>query len=340
MHDGPALRLLTVMRDLAHAPTLDFAAPPEWLAGGFWAELLSFRLDNAPAWLSGDLVARVMPDPATARKETAIQAEVAGQGFPTPAVHLAGGPETGLGRAFMVMDLAQGALLLAGLDGMKAIRRLPHLFASIPKALATPMAELHRLDPAPVRARLEDAGSAAPTISGLLDSLLTAADLYGRRDLVGAAEWLAANPPSPSTPVICHGDLHPFNVLVDGTGNLTVLDWSAGVLAPREYDAAFTSLLLAEPPLAVPRAGRRVVRAGGRLLARRFLREYRERGGAVDAGSLRWHQSVVCLRALVEVAGWASAGEVETKSGHPWLVCGPAFASRLSKLTGVMVRPC
>ena len=29
---------------------------------------------------------------------------------------------------------------------------------------------------------------------------------------------------------ICHGDLHPFNVLVDDRGQTTVLDWSAEVV--------------------------------------------------------------------------------------------------------------
>ena len=35
---------------------------------------------------------------------------------------------------------------------------------------------------------------------------------------------------------------------------------------------------------------------------------------------------------------WASVGELDAKAGHPWLVCGPAFASRVGKLTGVPVR--
>jgi hypothetical protein len=32
------------------------------------------------------------------------------------------------------------------------------------------------------------------------------------------------------------------------------------------------------------------------------------------------------------------AGELDAKAGHPWLVCGPAFASRAGKLTAVRVR--
>ncbi len=328
------------MRTLITTPTLDYTAPPETLAGGFWAELLAFRLVGAPDRLSGDLVARVMPDPVVARKETIIQAEVADQGFPTPTVRLSGGPDDGLGRAFMVMDRVDGRLLLADLDGLDAIKRLPRLFAHIPEVLATAMADLHRLDPAPLRTRLGVESEASLTVPALLALLRAAADLYGRHDLVGAAGWLAANPPSPSPEVICHGDLHPFNLLVDEAGKVTVLDWSAGLLASRAYDVAFTSLVLAEPPIGVPRAARPLVRGGGRLLSRRFLHQYRDRSGVtIDDRSLRWHQSVVCLRALVEVAGWAGAGELDSKAGHPWLVCGPAFASRLSKLTGVSVRP-
>jgi aminoglycoside phosphotransferase (APT) family kinase protein len=340
MVDQLTAGLLAVLRARTGIPTLEYAAPPERLAGGFWAELIAFRLTGAPDGLTGDLVARVMPDPTLARKETVIQAEVANQEFPTPTVHLSGGEGDGLGRPFMVMDRVGGAPLLAGLDGVGALPRLPRLLGRISETLAGVMAHLHRLDPAPVRARLEEGGDAIASVAALLEKLRDTAELLARGDLVRAAGWLAANPPPPAQEVICHGDLHPFNLLVDPAGRITVLDWSAGLVAPRAYDVAFTSLVLAEPPLAVPRPARVLVRTGGRLLARRFRRRYRHHSGAaIDVASLRWHQGVVCLRVLVEVAGWVRAGELGAKAGHPWLVCGPAFASRLSALTGVPVRP-
>src|SRR5688500_20244756 len=95
-----------------------------------------------------------MPDPATAAKETAIQAAVAAQGYPTPAVHLAGGPDDGLGRAFMVMDLADGDPLLGGLGGAGAIAAPPRLARHLPSVLAPATAGPHRLHPAPLRAPL------------------------------------------------------------------------------------------------------------------------------------------------------------------------------------------
>ncbi|HLQ53664.1 MAG TPA: hypothetical protein VK162_05245 [Streptosporangiaceae bacterium] len=118
-----------------------------------------------------------------------------------------------------------------------------------------------------------------------------------------------------------------------------MLDWSAALLGQRAYDVAFTALTLAEPPILVPAPLRPIVRATGRLLARRFARRYRRHSGVtIQQRSLRWHQAIVCLRALVEVAGW-DTHELATRASHPWLLSGPSFASRVSELTGMTVRP-
>jgi aminoglycoside phosphotransferase (APT) family kinase protein len=332
--------LLGVLRAATATPSLAFASAPTRLSGGFWAELVSFRLAGAPPGWDHQLVARVMPDAATAAKETVVQAEVAAHGFPTPRVRLSGDPDAGLGRAFMVMDLATGEPLLAGLSGMAAIVRLPALARTLPSTLADAMARLHALDAEPVRRRLEATGSPAPDLIALVATLADSAARANRSDLAAAAHWLSDHRPADAPEVVCHGDLHPFNVLLDAATGATVLDWSASLLGPAAYDVAFTSLLLAEPPLALPGAARPPVRAAGRFLARRFVRHYERVSGApVDPTSLRWHQSVVCLRSLVEVATWSAAGELDGRRGHPWLVSGQFFARRLSSITGVAVSP-
>ena len=173
---------------------------------------------------------------------------------------------------------------------------------------------------------------------GLLSVLARFAAESGRANLVRAARWLTDHPPAPGPDVICHGDLHPFNLLADGD-RVTVLDWSTALLAPRAYDVAFTSLLLSEPPLRVPDWERPLVRIFGRVLARRFIRGYqRQTAASFESGEVRWHQAVVCLRALIEVASWVHEGVDGTRAGHPWLVSGPAFARRLTTLTGAPVR--
>ena len=156
--------------------------------------------------------------------------------------------------------------------------------------------------------------------------------------LVGAGRWLADRPPGPAPDVICHGDLHPFNLLADGD-RVTVLDWSTALLAPAAYDVGYTELLLSEPPMRVPGWQRPLVRPLGRMLARQFVRRYRRQAATTFApGELRWYQAVICLRVLVEVASWEHHGVAGLHAGHPWLLSAPAFAARLQALTSIAVR--
>jgi len=329
--------LIGVLRSATGTPGLEYERRPEPMRGGFWAELFAFSLANPPAGWPAGLVARLMPDPGSARKETIVQRAVAAAGFPTPFVRAAGGPDDGLGQAFMIMDRAPGGPALSGLDGLSPTA-MPRLLRQIPDLLATSMARLHALDPGLVRDELEQLREVPVTVEGLLAALVRFAGAFGRPDLADAGRWLADHPPGPASDVICHGDLHPFNLLADDD-QVTVLDWSTALLAPRAHDVGFTSLQLSEPALRVPGWQRPLVRMFGRVLARRFVRGYQRRAAVtVEPGELRWHQAVVCLRALVEVASWVHEGASDARAGHPWLINGPTFARRLARLTGAPVR--
>lgn len=331
-------QLIGVLRSATGRPDLEYDRQPEPMQGGFWAELFSFSLVNPPEGWPAELVARLMPDPGTARKETIVQSAVAAAGFPTPIVRASGGPDCGLGLAFMVMDCAAGRPALSGLDVAPTPAAVRRLLRQIPELLAGSMARLHALDPDLVRSELEQVRGTPVTVAGLVSVLAGFAADFGRPDLVGVARWLTDHPPAPTPDVICHGDLHPFNLLADGD-RITVLDWSTSLLAPRAYDAAFTTVLLSEPPLRVPGWQRPLILVVGRLMARRFVRGYQQRSAVtIEPGELRWHQAVVCLRALVEVASWVHQGVADAHAGHPWLLCGPAFARRLAALTGAPVR--
>jgi aminoglycoside phosphotransferase (APT) family kinase protein len=331
-------QLLDLLRTLTGSPALEYARAPERLTGGFWAELMAFSLASPPDGWAGELVARLMPDPVTAQKEIVIQSAVAAAGFPTPAVRASGNPGAGLGRAFIIMDRAPGRPLLSGLDGIATAAQAIGLLRRIPDSLAATMAKLHSLDPGPVRSQLDSIGHVGGSVSSLLEAQREMATRYGRTDLAEAAQWLASHPPLPVPDVICHGDLHPFNLLTDGD-QITLLDWSSALVGPRAHDVAFTSLLLAEPPLAVPGRLQPVVRLLGRGLARRFIRSYRHCSGTTtDAQELQWHQALVCVRALTEVSGWAYEGQAHAHAGHPWLVSAPAFAARLTAVTGAQIR--
>jgi aminoglycoside phosphotransferase (APT) family kinase protein len=280
-----------------------------------------------------------MPDAALGKKEIVVQSAVAAAGYPTPAVRASGDASSSLGRAYIVMDRAPGSPLLAGLDGIDALARAPSLARRVPDQLARSLAALHAVDASAVREQLAGTCGIVSNLNGLLGALCQGAHACGRADLGSAATRLAQRTCTMAADVICHGDLHPFNVLVDDTGAVTVLDWTAAILAPRAYDVAFTSLLLAEPPVELPKQLRPVARGVGRRLAARLVDSYRRAASVtIDPRALKLLQAVVCLRALVEVAFWVEDGTVAERTGHPWLTNCRVFAGRLSRATGTEVR--
>src|SRR5215469_6522476 len=185
--------LLGVLRAATRDPDLTYADPPRRLSGGFWAELLAFSLAEPPPGWPRELVARIMPDPDLAYKETIVQAAVAATGFPTPVIRTSGREGT-LGRAFMVMDRADGTHLLSSLSGTGAVASALRATREIPKLLAATMAGLHALDPAPVRDQLGSSCDVPVTLPGMLVVLQKMARDYGRADLAAAAQWLIDSP--------------------------------------------------------------------------------------------------------------------------------------------------
>ncbi|MBV8960976.1 MAG: phosphotransferase [Actinobacteria bacterium] len=201
------------------------------------------------------------------------------------------------------------------------------------------MARLHGVDPQPLQRALGEVDGVARTVPEMLRHIEAWTTSTDRNDLANATRWLLNHPIEAGEDVICHGDLHPFNMVIDERGGVTVLDWSAAVLAPRALDVAFTSLLLSNPPLEVPGRARPVLAGAGRALAHRFLARYRHHTGyAVDSSTLAWYQAVVCVRALAEAASWVHDDALGGRAGHPWLLSGTGFAKHLAAVTGVRVR--
>src|SRR5207253_7106912 len=182
------------------------------------------------------------------------------------------------------------------------------------------------------------------------DAIVGPADLIGRverraastdrPDLMRAGDRLRARQPQTGAEVICHGDFHPFNLLVDGD-RVSVVDWSVGLVADPAFDLAFTALTMSAAPIAVPRALRGPVRAAARSGSRWFLRLYRRyRGSAgvsVEPAVLDWYTAVHCYRALAEVAEWVATEKVDAQAGHPWLLMAPQMAVHLGRVSGERV---
>jgi aminoglycoside phosphotransferase (APT) family kinase protein len=318
-------------------PTATLPTPPEALTGGFWASMYRLRLSGQPSEVPGDVVFRVAPDVAMGAKELAVQRTVANAGYPTPRVHLSGPGDGELPGIWSVMDFAEGSPPLADLNGLGALRSAPRLFGRLPGQLAAPMAQLHGIDPARVtEAVRSDAPTVAWSVGDLLDHYEAAAVAFDRTDLAIAARSLAGSRPPERTRVLCHGDLHPFNLLVREDGALTVLDWTAALLAAPAYDAAFTALLLANPALDAPGPLGKVIRSVGTRLARRFIRDYRARAPHGALENLDWYSALHSLRILVQVADIEHAG-ADGLGRHPFGALLPVAEATLRRTTGAPV---
>ena len=291
------------------------------------------RLEGQPAGVPADVVFRIAPDPAMGAKELAVQRAVADLGFATPRVRLSRPVDDDLGGTWSITDFATGNSPLGDLNGLAALRRAPRLFARLPRQLAEPMAALHALDPEPASSAVaSSAPSVAWTVGDLLEHFAAASAVLERPDLVAAVQSLAQRRPPEGPTVICHGDLHPFNLLVDDAGHVTVIDWTAAIRAEPAYDVAFTSLLVANPPLAAPGPLGVLIGSVGARLANRFVARYRAAAPGHDLASLDWYRALHSARVLIEVA--TIEARPETNGTHPFQALVPAAQAALTSVTG------
>jgi aminoglycoside phosphotransferase (APT) family kinase protein len=315
-------------------PGASLVGEPTPLTGGFWAAMYRLRLEGQPRAVPSDLVFRMAPDTAMGAKEVAVQQSVAELGFPTPSVRLSGRADDDLAGTWSVMDFAAGTPPLGDLNGLNALRRAPRLLTRIPSDLATAMAGLHGLDPDPVSSAVEAAApGVAWRVGELFEQFETGAEALGRRDLVCAVRALADRQPVAGTTVICHGDLHPFNLLVDERGPVTVIDWTAAIRAAPAYDLAFTALLLANPPLDAPRPLNTVIRSVGARMARAFIARYRALCPHSDLGTLDWYRALHGARILIDAAS-QEACHGPGVGRHPFASLVPAATAAVNAATG------
>jgi aminoglycoside phosphotransferase (APT) family kinase protein len=318
--DEVALALVHHLRGALGAPALELAEPAAPLGGGFDTEIYAFRLRQGPPGWERPLVLRLLRahhDPAMIPREEAAQNTVAAQGYPAPRVLLTGLDPAALGARFAIMERAEGVPLLSQVVGMAG-------------ALARAQLKLHALDPTALR-------GVVPDLDGYLArqvQRIEAARLDGLRPLL---DWLRARRPPPAAAVICHGDFHPQNVLVQRGEVTAVLDWPNAVLAEPAFDVASTLNILRWVPagLAVPGPLRWLAHAGQRLLASRYLATYRG-GRPLGPDRLAYFEVAAALRAVVrggEAQRLAARGLPVTALDRSPFV--PRLLARAARVTGL-----
>jgi aminoglycoside phosphotransferase (APT) family kinase protein len=328
-------RLLEFLSASLDGARVGLAEPPTPLSGGFDTQIYSFRLVGAPPELSGPLVLRVLGphnDPRRALREQAIQNALAAQGYPAPRAPLASADPGILGGGFLVMERLPGRTLL------------DDRWLGMASVVVRAQRRLHALDPAPVLEAVEAAvpgGGAIHTVEGHLAQMETRIVRGAHLGLAPALGWLRTNRPAVEGPrVVCHGDFHPLNILVDAGGQVTgVLDWPNVLFAERACDVAASHAILRHAPLdlaPLPRHLRWVVRAAGLALVGRFMAGHR-RAEPLDRGALRYYEALACMRQLVRVAENRVAARRNGSALNPLDASrfGERLARRFARLTGV-----
>ena len=250
-------QLLAVLCTHLDRPALRFSETLHLLEGGYSNEISRFRLEDAPPPFNQPLVLRLTHDERDTAREGIIENGVAEQGFRAPPVLLWGGSLSAFGRPFLVTPLSPGLPF----DETITVRTAISAFRRLPDQLATAMLALHQVPTENITARLAADGWEPDR----LDSLAVLADIddYAEQanssDLRRRAAVLRKNQPSLARPVVCHGDLHPFNLLFAGNQVTVVLDWELARLADPAYDVGRTLVLLRLAPYPMSRITRTVV---------------------------------------------------------------------------------
>lgn len=241
------------------------------------------------------LVVRLLPSAdraAQAEREAAAQRWCGAQGYDVPRVLAVLDPSEGLGLPAQVMERAPGTTMLV------AITSRPWRAFRLVDRLAGLALRLHAL-PTDGWPGLSDRFGTVDQRLGLPRRVVAELDVPGLPEALARAEMLAPLAVGEEQ-VVCHGDFHPLNVLVDGD-RASVVDWTDAALGPREADVCRTLLLFNVAAVAAEsRLERTALRLVGPQLERRYRRAYEPRARLDPVLLRRWE-------VLHAVHGWAQA---------------------------------
>jgi len=235
-------------------------------------------------------------------------------------VRACGGLGEPLARAFSIMDRVAGTTLHETRGAGARVRRI----AALGGLLGEVQSRLHALPAASVVARLLRRGTdpAALSLDALLADVAHLVRGGSSGELAGALDWLAKRQPGGGGRVLCHGDIHPDNVMVTADGTWTLLDWTNARLAHPELDVAWSSELLELRPLRTPRGTGALAGILLREIARRARAAYRG-PFPLDRARLDWYRALYRVQLLARVEAAA------LPATHPYWRVAPRARTRL-----------
>jgi aminoglycoside phosphotransferase (APT) family kinase protein len=277
--------LLSYLRSVLDDAGLAYSSRPTPVEGGFDTLVYRFQLRGTRGELAKPLILRVFRggSPSRAIQESAVQEAVAGTGYPAPRVHIACEDEGVLGSAFIIMDLMPGEPMMS----------LP--LEEIPGMLAEAHLRLHAIDAEKITTALKArVGYRKRTLDRMFNFMTN--QIRGRdlRSLYGGLEWIEANRPEDACEeVLCHGDFHPLNIIVEKGRVSGVLDWSGALIGDPAYDVGST-MFLAEVAAPMLQPG-----VDWKALAHRYLESYRE-ASPLPLEKIEYNEAFRCLMSAME----------------------------------------
>jgi aminoglycoside phosphotransferase (APT) family kinase protein len=254
-------------------------------------------------------------------REALLQDHASSQCLPVPGVVAWGSSRSVLGRPFVLTPWSEGTAF-----AMRSIRR-------VPEQLAETMTALHDLPADDIAGKLAGCGWTRQRMSslGVLDDVDRYATELNDPDLTNATTWLRTHAPSFGACVVCHGDLHPLNLLYDRDRVTAILDWELARLADPAFDVARTAMLLRMAPYPMAKIARRLLAPLAERLASAFVDAYRARR-SLDDTSLLWHDVLHCVRTLtMAMYGAAHPGLPRLRRlADVWLPVAPQLRKRLA----------
>lgn len=293
--------------------SVEVAERPAMIAGGFDSYIHAMQLRGGglpPEWVQ-PLVVRMLPSldrAPQAIREAAAQAWSAGQGYSAPKVLAVLGPEEGFELPTQVMQRAPGTTML------RAVTSRPWRALRLIDQLAELALQLHSLPVAGWPGATDPMALVEQRLS-LPRRVLERMDPPGLRDAVERATELGRSAVAGSS-VVCHGDFHPLNVIVDGR-HASVIDWTDAGLGPREADVSRTLLLFNLASIAArSRLERGVLRVVGPRFERRYRRTY-QAGAALDPALMRRWEVLHAVHGWAQVAMLHAGGFDGASSADP-----------------------
>jgi aminoglycoside phosphotransferase (APT) family kinase protein len=284
MEESAVAEAVAVWAGRQFGGTVSQAEPPTLVETGYDNLICFVRFtgDRLPEPWRAPLVARAGSSPdrfALAQREAAIQNWCVETGLPAPAVLAVIQPGDALNVPIQVMQRAPGRTVLA--EFIAAPWRAPTLI----NRLAELQARLHIAPTDDFPRTSDDSDSFLDRRLALVRHVVATIDVP---ELARALQTVEEMQPrlSDAPAVVCHGDFHALNVIVDGD-NTSIIDWTDAGLGDRHGDVARTLLLF---EIAAVGAESRQERLAMRLLApwlkRRYQRAY-EHHLPLDTARLR-----------------------------------------------------